>query len=475
MKRQLFARMALMLALPLFAAGCIIDDPEPGPNLSGDWTEPEEPAGPETFITVDGDFSDWDAIPADELVTATVPADAFYSAGRRLKVYAGATYINIYLEYSEVEQPVQIMHLYLDSDMAFDGEGRPTTGMGNAAWTNDGADILFEGMLRDDTGAPTAYDPTIFTWSGEPLSGGWDWTEAVAAGAGICSNCEPVELPNGNMAIEMTIARSAVPGLGQSFRLGVGLQYDWNDIAYLPAGSAVEENGEPKHGAVENLLIGAKSGPAPEVLITADGDFSDWEKVPASEMTVATVPDDAYYKAGKVAKVYAGETYVNFYVEYEDSAEQPVQIMHLYLDSDMAFDGEGRPTTGMGNAAWTNDGADILFEGMVVDDAGAPAAYDPTIFNWTGENLSGGWDWTELLAAGSGVCSASKPVELENGRKAVEVVVVRSSIPNLGSRFRVGIGLQYDWNDIAYIPAGSAVEENGVVGHGAVENMLVGR
>ena len=50
--------MALMLALPLFAAGCIIDDPEPGPNLSGDWTEPEEPAGPETFITVDGDFSD---------------------------------------------------------------------------------------------------------------------------------------------------------------------------------------------------------------------------------------------------------------------------------------------------------------------------------------------------------------------------------------------------------------------------------
>ena len=53
--------MALMLALPLFAAGCIIDDPEPGPNLSGDWTEPEEPAGPETFITVDGDFSDWDA------------------------------------------------------------------------------------------------------------------------------------------------------------------------------------------------------------------------------------------------------------------------------------------------------------------------------------------------------------------------------------------------------------------------------
>ena len=54
----------------------------------------------------------------------------------------------------------------------------------------------------------------------------------------------------------MTIARSAVPGLGQSFRLGVGLQYDWNDIAYLPAGSAVEENGVVGHGAVENMLVG---------------------------------------------------------------------------------------------------------------------------------------------------------------------------------------------------------------------------
>ena len=256
MKRQLFARMALMLALPLFAAGCIIDDPEPGPNLSGDWTEPEEPAGPETFITVDGDFSDWDAIPADELVTATVPDDAFYSAGRRLKVYAGATYINIYLEYSEAEQPVQIMHLYLDSDMAFDGEGRPTTGMGNAAWTNDGADILFEGMVVDDAGAPAAYDPTIFNWTGDNLSGGWDWTELLAAGSGVCSASKPVELENGRKAVEVVVVRSSIPNLGSRFRVGIGLQYDWNDIAYIPAGSAVEENGVVGHGAVENMLVG---------------------------------------------------------------------------------------------------------------------------------------------------------------------------------------------------------------------------
>ena len=116
------------------------------------------------------------------------------------------------------------------------------------------------------------------------------------------------------------------PFVGSPRRSASGWASDCNTTGTTSptcAGSAVEENGEPKHGAVENLLIGAKSGPAPEVLITADGDFSDWEKVPASEMTVATVPDDAYYKAGKVAKVYAGETYVNFYVEYEDSAEQP--------------------------------------------------------------------------------------------------------------------------------------------------------
>ncbi|WP_290534578.1 hypothetical protein [Alistipes sp.] len=475
MKKVLFSRIIMTMALSLFAAGCIIDDPEPGPNLSGGGDDTTEPSDPETFITVDGDFSDWDQIPSDELVETTVPDDAFYSAGRKLKVYAGATYINIYLEYSEQESPVQIMHLYIDSDMAFDDEGNPTTGMGNPAWTNDGSDILLEGMLKDDSGNPTVYDPTIFTWSGENLSGGWDWTEAVAAGSGICSNCEPVALDNGNMAIEMTIVRSAIPNLGKTFRLGVGLQYDWNDIAYLPAGSAVEENGEVKHGAVENLLIGGEKESYPEVFITVDGDFSDWDQIPEQELTIGTVPDDAFYKAGKLAKVYAGDTYINFYVEYEDSEEQPVQIMHFYIDADAAFDADGNPTTGMGNPAWTNDGSDVLFEGMVVDDSGVAAAYDPTIFSWTGENISGGWDWTEILAAGSGVCSSSVPVELENGHKAVEIVVVRSSIPNLGSRFRVGIGLQYDWNDIAYIPAGSAVEENGEVKHGAVENMLVGR
>lgn len=109
------------------------------------------------FITPDGDFSDWDAIPEDELAVSEVPADAFYPTGRKVMAYAGETFINLYVEFkNQADMPVQIMHLYIDSDMAFDGEGNPTTGMGNPAWTNDGSDLLFEGYVVDEESAKPA-------------------------------------------------------------------------------------------------------------------------------------------------------------------------------------------------------------------------------------------------------------------------------------------------------------------------------
>lgn len=109
------------------------------------------------------------------------------------------------------------------------------------------------------------------------------------AGVGVCKKLPHKVLSNGNTAFEMTIVRSAVPNLGKKFRLGVGLQYDWNDIAYLPAGSAVDKNGTLEHGPVQNLLVGEKKtvGAAD---IAIDGDFADWEALPASDVTVAATP-----------------------------------------------------------------------------------------------------------------------------------------------------------------------------------------
>ena len=444
MKTKPISKLFLACAAALLATSCIIDDPVPGPIIGGDTPGPGPGPDNEVFITPDGDFSDWDEIPADQLASSVVPSDAFYPTGKKVMAYAGATFINLYVEYEDqADMPVQIMHLYVDAD------NDQTTGMGNPAWTNDGADVLFEGELFDGDGNFLGYDPTIFTFSGEPLSGGWEWDEAVAPGLGICNISEPVELDNGHKAFEMTIMRSAVPGLGTTFRLGVALQYDWNDIAFLPAGSAVQNNGQAEHGPVENLLLGASAGddtPTPSnAQITIDGDFSDWDALNASDRYQSIAPDDTYYPAARKMMAAYNKDYLYLYIEYDGSDEAGVGILDLYMDTDLAFDGGGMATTGVGSWIWNNDGTDLFTQGAIAGDEGG--GYDAPIFQYTGTPLGDEWAWTEVVAAGSGAMSGSQAVQLDNGNTAVEIALLRSAIPGLGDGILIGALFEKaDWS-----------------------------
>lgn len=449
MKKNLFDKLFLLAGVTMLASACIIDDPVAGPVIGGDGPDgPDEPSV-EVFITPDGDFSDWNAIPEDELAVSEAPADAFYPTGRKVMAYAGDTFINLYVEFKDQPaMPVQIMHLYIDSDLAFDGEGNPTTGMGNPAWTNDGSDLLFEGYVVDEeSGEACEYDPTIFTFSGTPLSGDWEWTETVSPGLGVCKKSPHKVLPNGNTAFEMTIVRSAVPNLGRKFRLGVGLQYDWNDIAYLPAGSAVDKSGTLEHGPVQNLLVGEKKtvGAAD---IAVDGEFADWEALGESDVTVAETPADAFYPGGKALKVASNADYLYLYVEYDASPEVGVGILDLFLDTDMAFDGDGKATTGTGNWTWTNNGTDLMFQGPI-------EGWDPDGFLYSGTPLAAEWAWTQVVTAGTGAVTTSPTVTLANGNKAVEIGILRSAIPNLGKKTKLGVLLEKgDWSgECGVLPA----------------------
>lgn len=457
MKKHILKQAAFLCAAALLAAACSIDDPVAGPTIGGGGgDDPDPDPGTEVLITPDGDFSDWNEIPSTELVTSTVPDNAFYPTGKRVKVYAGATYINLYVEFKDdAAMPVQIMHLYIDSD------NDQTTGMGNPAWTNDGADILFEGYLVDEaTGESITYDPTIFSWSGENLSGGWEWEEVVAPGLGVCSNSDIVELDNGNKAFEMTILRSAVPGLGKTFRMGVGLQYDWNDIAYLPAGSAVDKNGTLEHGPVENLLIGAKGGGQTDTpsnaQIAIDGDFADWDALDAADLFDAIAPDDTHYPAARRMKACYNADYLYVYLEYDGSDEAGVGILDLYMDTDAAFDGNGFATTGVGSWIWNNDGSDLFTQGAILGDDGN--GYDAPIYQYTGTPLAGEWAWTEVVPAGSGAMSGSKAVKLDNGNTAVEIALLRTAIPGLGNEILIGALFEKaDWSgECGALPAVSA-------------------
>lgn len=50
----------------MLASACIIDDPVAGPVIGGGGSDDPDDPSVEVFITPDGDFSDWDAIPEDE-------------------------------------------------------------------------------------------------------------------------------------------------------------------------------------------------------------------------------------------------------------------------------------------------------------------------------------------------------------------------------------------------------------------------
>lgn len=451
MKKHIFRFTALLCAALMGLEACSIDDPVAGPIIGGNEPDPG-PGGKEYIIVPDGDFSDWEAIPASELVQSTVPDNAFFPTGKKVKVYAGATYINLYVEFEEDPQmPVQIMHLYIDKD------NDQTTGYGNTAWTNDGSDILFEGYLVDkETGECITYDPTIFTYEGEPLAEEWDgWTEALAPGLGVCSNSEFVDLGNGHKAFEMTILRSAIPGLATIFRMGIALQYDWNDIAYLPAGSAVNINGTPGHGPVANLLIGAAQDSEPSnAQITIDGDFSDWEALDELDIFGFTAPEDAATHAAHKMMAAYNKDYLYIYLEYDGSAD--IGTLDLYMDADGAMDGNGLATTGFGGWNFSNDGSDLLFEASI-------GSFDPEVFQYTGEPMAGEWAWTTLLAPGSGVVTGSQATVLENGNTAVEISISRT-IPGLGDKCLIGAVFQNsEWATVGWLPVSSAVDGQNVV------------
>ena len=140
--------------------------------------------------------------------------------------------------------------------------------------------------------------------------------------------------------------------------------------------------------------------------------------------------------------------YLYLYVEFDGSDEVGVGILDLFLDIDMAFDADGKPTTGTGNWAWTNNGCDLMFQGEI-------EGWDPEGFMYSGTPLGDEWAWTSVVAPGTGAVTTSSTVTLDNGHKAVEIGILRSAIPNLGKKTKLGILLEKgDWSgECGVLPA----------------------
>ncbi len=203
---------------------------------------------PEIDVT-DGSLADWDALPAEYVVSAVCPEGAALLGLKSVKVYATEMYINILVEpnMDDIQDLSWVpFHVYLDIDNSDE-----TGGYGDE-FTDANTDILCETAVFADE--PVAYNPAVFKWWGEVGGSGWEWTDP--ANPGDESNFWGAiigegQLPVGNSQyvdgkFEIQLLRELLgtvhPMSEEAFGIGFDIQQNWSSVGILPIGEDTEEN-----------------------------------------------------------------------------------------------------------------------------------------------------------------------------------------------------------------------------------------
>ncbi|MBQ2526191.1 MAG: hypothetical protein II542_05040 [Bacteroidales bacterium] len=190
--------------------------------------------------------------------------------------------------------------------------------------------------------------------------------------------------------------------------------------------------------------------------IVIDGDFSDWAKLDSKKVVAAkTLTDDeTSYTALKTVMVYADKNSVFIRFSFDkDQMSMDYAPFHIWIDSD------NDESTGGYAGNFTESSIDVMLEGTFIDGSEF-VSYDPSVYQWIGEPQASGWDWDELLAGGSGLCSGAG-----NGTE-YEIELVRELFPlgQLPDEFRIGFDIQYvdgeDWNTVGLLPNGAPTNDN---------------
>ena len=204
---------------------------------------------PEIDVT-DNSLADWDALPAEYVVSAVCPEDAAMLGLKSVKVYATAMYINILVE-PNMDDITDLewvpFHVYIDADNSDE-----TGGYGDE-FADANTDLLCESAIFCE-GQPYAYNPAVFKWWGEVGADGWDWTDPSVEhdgsdfwGAIIGEG----QLPVGNSQyvdgkFEIQILRELLGTVHEmndsEFGIGFDIQQNWSSVGILPCASATDEN-----------------------------------------------------------------------------------------------------------------------------------------------------------------------------------------------------------------------------------------
>ena len=161
-------------------------------------------AEPLFSIRIDGNFEDWNDLPADLLAKAEVDDNATMDALHAIKFISDADYLYFYIQYSGTEDEVGVLDIFINTD------DDATTGHASWLWVDAGADFLIEGGTDIDTETEQElWWPDFFTFinGGDPAE--WSWEQIEAEGVATFSDIKV--LTNGDKAIEGKIMRAGIP------------------------------------------------------------------------------------------------------------------------------------------------------------------------------------------------------------------------------------------------------------------------
>lgn len=189
------------------------------------------------------------------------------------------------------------------------------------------------------------------------------------------------------------------------------------------------KNKDGEKTATQDLVLEKKA-----FEIKIDGNFDDWNSVPADLLAKAEVDEMAVYEELHVIKFVSDADYVYFYIQFngEEGVVSPV---------DMMINTDGDSETGMDHWFWEGAGVEYLIEGFPAkwdaagEDPGNAGYQDAGIYKWIGDTPDA-WAFDAIDAAGA--LAASELVVLPGGDKAFEGSIMRASIPNL-TAFKVGV------------------------------------
>ena len=186
--------------------------------------------------------------------------------------------------------------------------------------------------------------------------------------------------------------------------------------------------------------------------ITIDGEFADWDALDATKVAVATNAPDAVKGGLKTVKVYADAMFINVYFEYDPEFVADLESVpfHVYFNSDNSAND---PTS---EDQWSNSGdIDYMCEGWVYE-GGANCTYDPSLSAAGYTPDAYGWEWVDVLPAGSAISTGAG-----NGTKyEFAFTLEMMDMVEFADTFGIGFDIQQNWDSVGILPNAAVTESN---------------